>query len=314
MTRALIVGCEGQDGQYLTAHLGQLDYQVTGVARDCLYVDGKYGGPAIDICDGQAMGELIASFEPDEIYHLAAHHHSSDEDAGDEGALFRLSFATHVDALLVLLEAMRKSAPQARLFYAASSLVFGEPSQSPQNEETPISPVCAYGITKAAGLQLCRYYRQTHGLFCATGILYTHESPRRPASFISRRIVQTAIAIAEGKADKLVLGDPKAVIDWGYAPDYVNAMHRVLQLDDAEDFIVASGKARRVREFIDAVFAAIDIPSAGHIHEDASLFVRKPRRVPLVGDYSKLSTATGWRPQRDLEDIAQLMVDAERGS
>ena len=312
MKRALVVGCTGQDGHYLGAHLKRLGYQVTGLARDGVYNNGQLSGPAIDLCDGKAIAELVASLDPDEIYHLVAHHHSSDQNTGDLDRLFRLSFATHVDALLVLLEAIRNEAPRARLFYASSSLIFGFPDLSPQTEETPVSPVCPYGITKAAGLDLCRYYRDIHGLFCAAGILYNHESPRRLPSFVSRHIVQIALAIANGTTDKLVLGDPGVVIDWGYAPDYVDAMHRILQIDKADDFIVASGKPRRLREFINAVFGVLDVPTDGRIDEDASRLVRIRHGEPLIGDSSKLFEATEWKSQHSLEDIARKMVEAEK--
>jgi len=312
MKRALVIGCGGQDGYYLGIHLKRLGYQVNGLARDGLYNNGKLNGTAVDICDVKAVANLVASLQPDEIYHLAAHHHSSDQDTGEQEKLFRMSFATHADALLALLEAMRINAPRARLFYAASALIFGSPDHSPQTEETPVSPDCVYGITKAAGMHLCRYYRQVHGLFCATGILYNHESPRRHSSFVSRRIVQTALAIAKGKLDKLELGDPDAVIDWGYAPDYVDAMHRIMLLDTADDFIVASSKPRRLLEFIDAVFATLDISSIGRIHKDPSRLVRVRYGEPLIGDNSKLVNATAWQPRHSLEDVARTMVEAEK--
>ena len=271
MKRALVVGCTGQDGHYLGVQLKRLGYQVTGLARDGLFDDGQLSGPAIDICDGKVITELVASLQPDEIYHLAADHHASDQNTGDQETLFRLGFATHVEALLVLLEAMRNEAPRARLFYAASSLIFG-----------------------------------------AAGILYNHESSRRHPSFVSRHIVQTALAITKGITDKLVLGAPDAVIDWGYAPDYVDAMHRMLQIDRADDFIVASGKPRRLREFIDAVFGALDFPATGRIHKDVSRLVRVRHGEPLIGDSSKLFKATEWQPRHNLEEIARMMVEAEK--
>ncbi len=312
MTRALIVGCRGQDGQFLTQHLEASGYEVTGLARDGLYRDGRRCQDAIPIGDRGAVAALLDDLRPAEVYHLAAHHHSSEEEQGDHGTLVEESFSVHVGSLFAFLEAIRVTVPSCRLFYAASSLVFGEPAATPQTEHMPIAPVCIYGITKAAGLNLCRYFRKTHGLFCSTGILYTHESPLRSPRFLSQRVVQTAAAIKRGEAEELVVGDLNAIVDWGWAPDYVDAMHRVMLLDTADDFIVASGQPSRISEFVDAVFDALSLSPHGRVREDPTRIIRNPPAVPLVGDITKLNRATGWRPIHAIEDIACLMVAATR--
>ncbi len=311
--RALVVGCGGQDGAYLSRRLEAAGAEVFGLARDGLYSEGARAGEGVDLAQPDAVRGLIARIEPDRIYHLAAHHHSSEETPEDEALLFRRSFAVHVDALLALLEAIRCERPNCRLFYAASSLIFGAPATSPQNEQTAIAPICAYGITKAAGLHLCRYYRRTHGLFCSAGILYTHESPRRGPQFLSRRIVQTAIAIKGGTADELVIGDLDAVVDWGWAPDYVAAMEQILELDAPGDFIVATGRGTRVRDFVTAVFDTLGLAPGDAVREDPDRIVRDLRTMPLIGDYASLSAATGWRPSHQIGDIARMMVAAEQG-
>ena len=311
MTVALIVGSAGQDGYYLTQQLRMQGYETVGLARDGCYRNGEWTGPPVDICAPTVVHDLIARVGPDEIYYLAALHHSSEENTGADAELFAHSFAVHVDALLALVEGMHRVTPSARLFYAASCLIFGEPAGAPQTEETPVAPICPYGITKAAGLEVCRYYRRRHGLFCAGGILYTHESPRRSPRFLSRRIVRQAVAISCGRAGELVVGDPDARVDWGFAPDYVDAMQRILRVDVPDDFIVATGQAHPVRDFIDAVFAALGLSPEGRLRIDPARIVRAQRGVPLIGNPAKLAAATGWRNTVDLEHLARLMVSAE---
>ncbi len=313
MARALILGCTGQDGYYLTAHLEALGYDVAGLAPDGFYRGGTRVGAALEITDYEAIRDLLAELRPDEIYHLAAHHHASDEDPGDAAPLFEISLAVHFRSLFALLDGMRQVAPSCRLFYAATSLIFGYPETTPQNEDTPFNPVCAYGLTKASGVQLCRYFRDAHGLFCGAGILFTHESLRRRPNFLSRRIVQTAAAIKRGAAGELVIGDLDAVVDWGWAPEFVDAMHRMLRLDAPGDFVIASGRQRRIRDFVEAVFDAMELPCDGHVREDPARMVRRTRTIPLVGDITKLTAATGWRPAYDVGDMARDMVAAELG-
>lgn len=310
MTHALIVGCRGQDGRYLTRHLEAGGCEVTGLARDGLYRGDRRCGAAIEIGDRRAVAALLGDLRPDEVYHLAAHHHSAEEEVGDQATLVEESFRVHVAALYGLLEGIRETVPSCRLFYAASSLVFGEPAGSPQTERTPVAPVCVYGITKAAGLHLCRYYRRAHDLFCSAGILYTHDSPLRAPRFLSQRVVRTAVAIRRGEAEELVVGDLDARVDWGWAPDYVGAMQRVLSLDAADDFIIASGRASRIADFIDAVFEALALAPDGYLREDPARLVRNPSTVPLVGDFTKLNRATGWQPSCSVADMARRMVAA----
>jgi GDPmannose 4,6-dehydratase len=307
MKHALIIGSHGQDGSYLYESLTRQEYRVLGI--DVTTVRASFPEPPlpVDIQDPTALAALIRGFVPDEVYYLAAFHHSSEDALTDDAGLFRTSFAVHVTALVHVLEALKHHAPQARLFYAASSHVFGAPAITPQDETTPIAPICVYGITKAAGLQVCRFYRRQHGLFTSVGILYNHESPRRSIKFVSQKIVSAAIAIKNGTQRNLMLGDLAAQIDWGYAPDYVEAMQRMLQLQTPDDFVVASGALHTVRDFVEGVFRELDLDWKQYVVEDAQV-VRKQAKRNLQGQAAKLQAATGWHPTTSFAQMIKLMV------
>jgi GDPmannose 4,6-dehydratase len=247
---------------------------------------------------------------PDEIYYLAAFHHATEDVVELSAAeLLRCSIDVHVLGLLNVLQAMEECSPQTRLFYAASSHVFGTPETEWQNEETRLNPNSAYGISKAAGLQCCQFYRRQKGIFAATGILFNHESPWRQPSFLSRKIVVGARQAQSDPAFRLVLGDLEARVDWGHAPDYVDAMFRILQLPEASDFVVATGEMHTVREFAEAAFGALGLDWRRHVKTDAGLLNKISH--PLRGDSSKLRAATGWAPTIGfLEMVARLVRDA----
>ena len=299
MKKALVVGIGGQDGTLLSDQLQQLGYEVRGVSRS--------SGPSIG--DQVATERLVTEFQPDEIYFLAAFHHSSEDPQIEPLELFQHSVAIHVTALLHVLEAIRKHAPRARLFYAASSLIFGDVTETRQTEATSIQPTCAYGITKAAGLQICRYYRRSHSVHASVGILYNHESPLRAAKFVSKKIVKAAWAIKRGTRDKLILGSLAAELDWGYAAEYVDAMRRILALDTPDDFIVATGERHAVREFVELAFGQLGLDWQQHVEENLSLITRPPQC--RVGDPRKLTMATGWRPSTSFPAMVKALMDAE---
>ena len=209
---------------------------------------------------------------PDEIYYLAAFHHSTEDVVELSAAeLLRCSFNVHVHGLLNVLQAIEECCPRVRLFYAASSHVFGKSGSEWQNEETPLLPNSAYAISKAAGLQCCQSYRRRQGIFAATGILFNHESPLRKPSFLSQKIVRGALQAQRDPSFRLVLGDLETRVDWGYAPDYVDAMFRILQLPEADDFVVASGEMHTVREFAHEAFGALGLDWRRHVVTDARL-------------------------------------------
>jgi GDPmannose 4,6-dehydratase len=309
MRRVIIVGANGQDGRILYDRLRDDGCAVLGIARDAVR-STEPGAPVhVDITDRRQVLALVTGWRPDQVYYLAACHHSSEEQADkDTVSLFEQSHAVHVRGLLHFLEAMREVGRATRLFFAASSLVFGNAVTEMQDERTPMNPRCIYGITKAVGVRCCRYYRETHGVFAAAGILYNHESAYRQKKFVSQKIIRAAIGIANGRREKLILGDLSAKIDWGYAPDFADAMVRILALPEPDDFIVATGEAHTVREFAEIVFASLGLDWKAHVEEDASVLHR--RRRTLMGNASKLRAATGWQPSVTFAEMVERLATA----
>ena len=309
MTTALIIGSAGQDGRIISERLRREGLRVVGLDRG-LAVDSASGPlPPVDLLDPAQVAALVQSVAPDEVYYLAAYHHSSEDRLPpDDGEVFRLSFDVHVRGLLNVLEGLRKNAPKARLFYAASSHIFGDHPPDPQDETTPLEPRCAYGITKIAGLQCCRFYRKKHALHASVGILYNPESPWRREPFVTAKIVGAAVAIKAGAARKLVLGDLAARVDWGWASDYVEAMTRIVRLDQSDDFVVATGETHSVQEFVELAFGAAGLDWRDHVEENPAVIVRHTGR--LVGNAAKLRARTGWKPSVTFPEMVRLLVEA----
>jgi len=293
---ALVVGGFGQDGRLLEKHLSAEGINVISLGRR-----------DIDLSDFARIRELLRSMSFHEIYYLAAHHHSSqDAIAPDELELYRQSVAVHMDGLTCFLEAIRLASPGTRLFYAGSALVFGNPLTELQNEETSFDPRCIYGITKAAGLRLCRLYREQHGVFASGGILFNHESPLRQPKFVIPKIVDAALSVARGSDQRLVLGDLSARVDWGYAPDYVDAMARILRLTEPGDFVIATGETHSVQEAVETVFGHLHLDWRKHVVESPGILTRK--RAVLCGDSGKLRAASGWRPSVGFREMLRLLT------
>lgn len=308
---AIIVGSAGQDGYYLSEQLEDRGYDVIGVERDKVSNVPSRLNEDFAIFDYQSVAQLVQLSQPDEVYYLAAHHRSSEDEKENALNAFERSMAVHVTGLLNFLEAIQRYCVLTKLFYAASSHVFGNPRSIPQNEETPFDPVSIYGITKASGVEICRMYRRDHKLFCSTGILFNHESPRRGPAFIGQKIVKGGVAIKRGNSDKLILGDPGAAVDWGAAVDYTKAMQAVLNLDVAGDFVIATGETHTVREFVDIVFGTLGLDPDLYVSEDPYLLTKTERSQQLVGDASKLMNLTDWRPTKSFDDLVRELVDAE---
>lgn len=300
MTRsAVVVGSAGQDGTLLTRLLATRGYGVIGLARGDL-----------DILSPGEVAEFIARHRPAELYFLAACHHSSETLPAAEGDLFRTSMRVHFDAAVNFLDAIYIHSPLTRFFYAASSHVFGPPANNLQNEDTPLQPDSIYGITKAAALMACRRYREAKGIFASVGILYNHESNLRGEEFVSRKIAKAVARIARaGRRGTVVLGDLQARADWGYAPDYVDAMNRILQLDQPADFVVATGETHTVAEFAEIAFAAAQMDYRAHVTAQPAVLAR--RNPPRVGDASRLRKATDWRPSLDFATMVRRLVEVE---
>ena len=308
--RAIVIGAYGQDGRLLCAELEDHHYEVTRIGRTTVGT-GKDPTRPFDIRDAAAVAQLVATTAPDEIYYLAAHHHSAEESTGDTATLLRESLTVHCLCLVNFLSAMQRRRGTTRLFYASSSLVFGNPDEAPQSENTPRRPVCAYGTTKLAGMNICDIYRREHGVFCGSGILFNHESPYRSPQFVTKKIVSGAVNIYLGLQSELTLGSLAAQADWGAAADYVAAMRAILSLPEPDDFVVATGKLHSVRDFAHAAFSALGLDYEQYVREDPGLVQRPIRRVPLVGDASKLTATAGWMPQIGFEAMIQEMVQQE---
>jgi GDPmannose 4,6-dehydratase len=303
---AFIVGSEGQDGRLLRALLESQDYRVLGLHRTGVAASGLEWSQAVDITRFEDVEAAVRAVRPDEIYHLAAIHHSSEEAHVEGLGSFRRLYEVNFFSLLNFLEAARLVSPSSRVFFAASSHVFGRPGTEIQDETTPLRPESIYGMTKADGLLACRLYRQTHRLFASTGILYTHESAYRDEKFLSMKIVRGALRIKAGAQRELLLGRLDARVDWGFAPDYVEAMQRILGATEAGEFVVSTGTAHSVQDFVRIAFEAVGLDWRQHVREDPSLMTRD---TPLrIGDPGKLKATTGWSPKTGFESMIRGLV------
>jgi GDPmannose 4,6-dehydratase len=260
------------------------------------------------LTDAVFIQDLVRSYSPTHVYYLAAHHHSAqDTDLSQDSRLWQSSVDVQVLGLVQMLEALRLHAAGARLFYAASSHIFGSPVESPQNEQTPRLPDNIYGVTKVAGIEACRYYQRRYGQFAMVGILYNHESVHRKEKFLSQKIIRGAIEIKNGQSRRLVLGDLSAGVDWGYAPDYVDAMMRLLDLPHPGEYVVATGECHTVREFVRLAFQRLDLDDEAWVVEDPAIIRKQGNR--LMGDSRKLRLATGWSPSVSFQEMVGLLTD-----
>ena len=308
MKRVMIIGSRGQDGSYLSDLLKDQGVFAVGLSRRGGMCSDGTSTPPFDVTRADLVERMLRDHHPEEIYYLAAFHHSSDERIDHESGLLDSSFRVHVQGLSHVLEAARDL--PAKVFYAASSHIFGSVETAPQNEQTPIKPQCVYGLTKAAGMALCRYYRQRYNVFASCGILYNHESPRRGKQFVTQAIVAKAKAIAGGQPDELVLGNLKARVDWGWAPDYVDAMRRIMALSSPDDFIIATGRTHSIADFAQAAFECVGLDWRTYVKEDTTL-IQKRNNDHLCGSYAKLKAATGWQPTAGFKELVGRMVKGE---
>ena len=309
MRRAVIIGVDGQDGQLLYDLLLKKRYLVVGIDKNRTQSSFEATFKQVDILKFAQVANLIKKLRPNEIYYLAAFHHSAENLPVENIELLQNSHEVHVAGLANFLEAIRIFSFKTRLFYAASSHIFGKTKETIQNENTPINPNCIYGITKAAGLALCRFYRFRFGIFAVAGILYNHESVLRAESFVSKKIIKGAIGIKRGRQKKLVLGDLHAVVDWGYAPDYVRAMQLILNTKFADDFIIATGNPHTVLDFVKTAF--------GYLGLDWRLYVKEEHRIVhkhnfcRIGNPANLKKKTGWKPSVDFKRMVKLLLAHE---
>lgn len=302
MKRVAIIGHKGQDGRILSESFQSDGHHVIGIGRGDL-----------DLSDPGALGAFLKQEQPDEIYYLAAHHHSSqDRHETSDAELLRRSFEVHVLGLVSFLDGMQRLLQGGRLFYAASSHVFGNPQLIPQTELTPFSPLNIYGISKSAGIEACRYYRKRYGIHASCGILYNHESIYRSEKFVSQKIINGAFSIYMGKSKTLTLGDLDARIDWGYAQDYIEAMRAIMADESPDDYIIATGVDHSVRDFVAEVFSRFGLNWEDHIKVDSSLITKNEKQGILVGDFSKLNKRTGWQPKTGFSEMINLMIEHKK--
>jgi GDPmannose 4,6-dehydratase len=319
MKRALITGIGGQDGSYLAELLLAKGYEVHGVVRrsstintwrlDSIYHDPHDPGSPFflhygDITDSTTLANLLRKIEPHEVYHLAAQSHVHVSFEMPEYTADVTGVGT-----IRLLEAIRQQGGPIRFYQASSSEMFGS-APPPQNEQTPFHPRSPYGVSKLFSYWSTVNYRESYGLFAANGILFNHESPRRGETFVTRKITRAVARIATGRQQRLFLGNLESKRDWGYAGDYVEAMWRMLQADEPDDFVIATGEAHTVREFCELAFARVDLDWEAHVHVDPRYF--RPAEVDdLRGDASKAARVIGWKPQLSFPELVALMVDED---
>ncbi len=317
--RALISGVTGQDGSYLAELLLGKGYEVHGLLRrassfntgrlDSIYRDPHETGVKFfmhyaDLSDSGSLVNLIRDLEPAEIYHLGAQSHVMVSFDVPEYT----SDATGMGTVRIL-EAIRASGVDTRFYQASSSEMFGA-APPPQSERTPFHPRSPYGVAKVFSYWMTVNYREAHGLFACNGILFNHESPRRGETFVTRKITRAVARIKAGLQDKLYLGNMDAQRDWGYAPEYVEAMWMMLQQDSPDDYVIATGEAHTVREFMDVAFARAGLDPSKHVEIDPRYY--RPAEVDVLrGDASKAEKELGWRSRVGFTELAELMVDAD---
>jgi len=315
MKKALITGITGQDGSYLAELLLEKGYKVYGLVRRVALEDAEHRMSRIlhlmsdiELVSGSlesypSVYKAVSSIRPDEVYHLAAQSFVSYS--------FEDEFSTlqsNISGSHYILSAVHDVVPNARFYFAASSEMFGKVHEVPQSEKTPFHPRSVYGISKSAGFDLTRNYREAYNLFACSGILYNHESPRRGFEFVTRKVTSHVAMIKLGLKDKLALGNLEAKRDWGHAKDYVRAMWMMLQHQKPDDYVICTGKTHSVREFCQKAFSYAGLDYEKYVVVDPKFF--RPAEVDILeGDYSKAKQILGWEPTISFEQLIAEMVD-----
>ena len=336
MKKALITGITGQDGSYLAEFLLDKGYEIHGMLRrsssfNTGRIDHLYNDPKIldkrlflhygDLTDSSNLNRLLENIEPDEIYNLGAQSHVQVSFEVPE-------YTAEVDAIgtLRFLDAIKDTGLKTKFYQASTSELYGKAQEIPQNEKTPFYPRSPYGVAKIYGYWIIVNYREAYDLFACNGILFNHESPRRGPTFVTRKITRAAARIKHGIQEKLVLGNLEAKRDWGYAPEYVEGMWLMLQQEEPDDFVMATGESHTVREFVDIAFKELDIKMEWEgegvnekgIDEDGKVCVEvdqhyfRPTEVDfLIGDPTKAEKELGWVAQTKFEDLVAIMTGAD---
>jgi GDPmannose 4,6-dehydratase len=312
--KAFITGITGQDGSYLAEILLEKGYEVYGMVRrsssfNTARIDHIFSDIELvfgDLSDGSVLNQLMRTIRPDEVYNLGAQSH------------VRVSFdvpeyTADTDAMgtLRLLDAIREEGVKARFYQASSSEMFGQAREIPQTEDTPFHPRSPYGVSKVFSYWITRNYREAYEMYTVNGILFNHESPRRGPTFVTRKITRAVGAILRGEQSELRLGNLEARRDWGFARDYMEGAWRMLQMDEPDDFVLATGETHSVQEFLDAAFGHAGLDWHDYVRIDERYF--RPSEVDvLIGDYSKAKAMLGWEPTVRFQELVQMMVDADR--
>ena len=312
--KALICGMGGQDGSYLAAHLLDLGYTVVGTSRDAqasrfdgltrLGIRDRVTVESMSLVDFRSTMQVLSRTQPDEVYNLAGQ--------TSVGLSFNQpveTFESIVIGTVNLLEAIRMLGRPIRLYNAGSSEMFGNAGEQPAGETTVLRPCSPYGIAKATSFWQIAQYRQAYTIEACTGILFNHESPLRPERFVTQKIVAGACRVAAGEQDVLSLGDLSVRRDWGWAPEYVVAMHRMLQLDTLEDFVIATGQTTSLEDFVREVFASLGLDWRKHVVRDPAL-TRPSEILSGQADTSQATARLGWTARSHMKDVARMMVEA----
>jgi GDPmannose 4,6-dehydratase len=317
MKKALITGITGQDGSYLAELLLEKGYEVHGIVRRVAlehpqarmwrirHLLDKIRIHSASMESYASIFDIVADVKPDECYHLAAQSYVS-YSFEDEFSTIN----TNLNGTHYVLSAIKRQAPHCRFYFAASSEMFGNVKETPQSEKTPFHPRSPYGISKMAGFELTRNYREAYNLFALSGILFNHESPRRGSEFVSRKITSAAVKIKLGLDREIRLGNIEARRDWGHSRDYVLAMWSMLQQKKADDYVIATGEVHSVKEFLEEAFGCLDLDYSQYLVIDPELF--RPSEVHVLqGDSSKARKKLKWRPTVSFHQLVQEMVDGD---
>jgi GDPmannose 4,6-dehydratase len=313
MPTALITGITGQDGSYLAEFLLEKGYRVVGVVRRSSttpyerisHLVDRVELVSADLLDQTSLTDAVSEFEPDEIYNLAAQ--SFVQTSWNQPVLTGEFTALGVTRML---EAMKKAAPKARFYQASSSEMFGKVHESPQRESTPFYPRSPYGVAKVYGHWITVNYRESFGLYAVSGILFNHESPRRGLEFVTRKVTDAVARIKLGRAKEVKLGNLDSRRDWGFAGDYVDAMWRMLQKDEPDDYVIGTGHTCSVRDLCETAFKCVGLDYREHVVQDPKFF--RPAEVDLlVADPSKARDRLGWTPKVSFTALVEMMVEAD---